>query len=542
MGRTLENFCLKREEGGFVKKAPSCSKYDLCCMLRHMYKNATTFSDYQDASLMCLMWYMFGRASDLSFVRKGNVSIDAGGVFFVRLIRLKTSEEQGLSLFPDSEPLTCPLFTMAVALSTQIAPCADLLDNLPPAVSRTNADLNNDSPLIDLLDAPDMGVQPKIPDTSSCNSKSTLPSTLHSHVNRLLDRVAKPAGVEVHLSSHSFRRGGAQFANGSEHLTARWIFDRGAWNVSTTNKGFGYVFNTLKEDHKVAKVLSGQSPFHRVRLADLSSFDTSTRLQIQQVQSLVFASCSGLASRKYNIDGDVLDILMAYLILQFPLCKELSPNSPASAHLAATMIDPVESVQSEQANESDERKMIRHQASVINHFIDQAKRQDERLDAMEAKLDAQKSTTEQIAECQARPVVATIPASDPQAIWYEWYTSEPRLWVKCTNKQKRSDSKLLVAYMKLFLDSGFKLDDKASAYRDDVMSLALLVEERVLAFLSQHGSKSKGANAVLKMMRSLHRTGKLNGRIVTHRRLIAARAILDPSPAYTQDVLDTRSE
>ncbi|KAF0721378.1 hypothetical protein Ae201684P_004164 [Aphanomyces euteiches] len=438
--------------------------------------------------------------------------------------------------------------------------------------------LNNDSPLIGLLDAPDMGVQPKIPDTSSCNSKSTLPSTLHSHVNRLLDRVAKPAGVEVHLSSHSFRRGGAQFANGSEHLTARWIFDRGAWNVSTTNKGFGYVFNTLKEDHKVAKVLSGQSPFHRVRLADLSSFDTSTRLQIQQVQSLVFASCSGLASRKYNIDGDVLDILMAYLILQFPLFKGLSPNSPAvvrlescleqagcsiplllswSAHLAATMIDPVESVQSEQANESDERKMIRHQASVINHFIDQAKRQDERLDAMEAKLDAQKSTTEQIAECQARPVVATIPASDPQsppkcrrkasnvplrAIWYEWYTSEPRLWVKCTNKQKRSDSKLLVAYLKLFLDSGFKLDDKASAYRDDVMSLALLVEERVLAFLSQHGSKSKGANAVLKMMRSLHRTGKLNGRIVTHRRLIAARAILDPSPAYTQDVLDTRSE
>ncbi|KAH9147517.1 hypothetical protein AeRB84_008900 [Aphanomyces euteiches] len=250
MGRTLENFCLKREEGGFVKKAPACSKYDLCCMVRHMYKNATTSSDYQDASLLCLMWYMFGRASDLSFVRKENISIDAGGVFFVRLIRLKTSEEQGLSLFPDSEPLTCPLFTMALALSTQIAPCADLLDNLPPAVSRTNADLNNDSPLIDLLDAPDMGVQPKLPDTPACNSKGTPHYTLHSHVNRLLDRVAKPAGVEVHLSSHSFRRGGAQFANGSEHLTARWIFDRGAWNVGTTNKGFGYVLNTLKEDHK----------------------------------------------------------------------------------------------------------------------------------------------------------------------------------------------------------------------------------------------------------------------------------------------------
>ncbi|KAH9135334.1 hypothetical protein AeRB84_019215 [Aphanomyces euteiches] len=402
-----------------------------------------------------------------------------------------------------------------------------------------------------------MGVQPKFPATPACNSKGTPHSTLHSHVNRLLDRVARPAGVEVHLSSHSFRRGGAQFANGSEHLTARWIFDRDAWNVSTTNKGFGYVFNTLKEDHK--------QTCRRLTL----------RQKIQQVQRLVFASCSALETRKYNIDGDVLDILMAYLILQFPLFKELSPNSPAvescleqtgctipqllswSVHLAATMIDPVESVQSEQVNQSDERKMIRHQASVINHFIEQAKRQDERLDVMGAKFDAQKSTTEQIAECQPRPVVATIPASDPQsppkrrrkasnvplrAIWYEWYTSEPRLWVKCTNKQKRSDSKLIVAYLKLFLDSGFKLDDNASAYRDDVMSLALLVEEPVLAFLSQHGSKSNGANAVLKMMRLLHRTGKLNGRIVTHRRLIAARAILDPSPAYTQVVLDTRSE
>ncbi|KAH9142789.1 hypothetical protein AeRB84_013156, partial [Aphanomyces euteiches] len=233
MGRTLENYCLKREEGGFVRKAPACTKNDLCCMIRYLYTNANTLSDYQDASLLCMMWFMFGRASDLSFVQKQNISIDAGGVFFVRLIRLKTSEEQGLSLFPDSKPLMCPLFTMAVALMTQVAPCADLLDNLPPTMSRPTIQLNNDVPLIDLLDHPDIVVEAATQDPHYGNSKIALQSTLHTHVNRLLDRVAKEAGVKLQLTSHSFRRGGAQFANGSEHLTARWIFDRGAWNVST---------------------------------------------------------------------------------------------------------------------------------------------------------------------------------------------------------------------------------------------------------------------------------------------------------------------
>ncbi|KAH9137469.1 hypothetical protein AeRB84_017830 [Aphanomyces euteiches] len=363
MGRTLENYCLKREEGGFVRKAPACTKNDLCCMIRYLYTNANTLSDYQDASLLCMMWFMFGRASDLSFVQKQNISIDAGGVFFVRLIRLKTSEEQGLSLFPDSKPLMCPLFTMAVALMTQVAPCADLLDNLPPTMSRPTIQLNNDVPLIDLLDHPDIIVEAATQDPHYGNSKIALQSTLHTHVNRLLDRVAKEAGVKLQLTPHSFRRGGAQFANGSEHLTARWIFDRGAWNVSTTNKGFGYVFNTLKEDHKVAKVLSGHSPSERVKLVDLLPFDSATRQKIGQMQRLLFSACSGLITRKYNVEGDVLEVLIAYLILHYPLLKDLNPNGLAairleacltqagctipellawSAHLATTMANPSE--------------------------------------------------------------------------------------------------------------------------------------------------------------------------------------------------------
>ena len=131
MGRTLESYCVKREGGGFVKKANACTKTDLKRMIYYLYSNACSSSDYQDAALLCLLWYLFGRASDLTLVRKQNVSIDASDVFFVRFIRMKTCEEQGLSIFLTDDFSTCPILAIALALITQVAPCADLLDNLP---------------------------------------------------------------------------------------------------------------------------------------------------------------------------------------------------------------------------------------------------------------------------------------------------------------------------------------------------------------------------------------------------------------------------
>ncbi|KUF84887.1 hypothetical protein AM588_10000775 [Phytophthora nicotianae] len=130
MGKTLERFCMKRD-GKVVNKAPPCSKRDLRKMMLYLYESACSPSDYQDAALLCLMWHLFGRASDLSLVHKQNLSVDAADVFFVRFIRIKTSEEQGLSLFPDPDFVTCPLQAIAMALITQSAPTPALIDNLP---------------------------------------------------------------------------------------------------------------------------------------------------------------------------------------------------------------------------------------------------------------------------------------------------------------------------------------------------------------------------------------------------------------------------
>ncbi|POM71756.1 Hypothetical protein PHPALM_11625 [Phytophthora palmivora] len=103
MGKTLDNFCLKRDGCGFISKAPPCSKSDLKKMLVYLYVNASCSSDYQDAALICLLWYLFGRTSDLALLRKPNISIDAVNVLFVRITQMKTSEEQGLSLLPGTE-------------------------------------------------------------------------------------------------------------------------------------------------------------------------------------------------------------------------------------------------------------------------------------------------------------------------------------------------------------------------------------------------------------------------------------------------------
>ncbi|KAG3112349.1 hypothetical protein PI125_g8308 [Phytophthora idaei] len=101
-----------------------------------------------------MLWYLFGRASDFSLVQKQNLTIDAADIMFVRFIRLKTSEEQGLSLIPDLDFVTCPVHAIALALITQAAPCVDLLDNLPALLVQAAASLSPATPLLEVLDHP----------------------------------------------------------------------------------------------------------------------------------------------------------------------------------------------------------------------------------------------------------------------------------------------------------------------------------------------------------------------------------------------------
>jgi hypothetical protein len=181
-------------------------------MLMNLYTNTFSSSDYQDAALLCLLWYLFGRASDLSLVRKQNLSIDTAGVFFVRFIRFKTFEEQGLSLFPGTDFVSCTLHANAVALIRQLASYVALLDNLPEIPVEAVVTLSPATPLLEVLNNPDQfaALATAGPPAADASKPAAVVPAIYSHVKRFLDSVARPAAVFAPLTSHSFRRGGAQ--------------------------------------------------------------------------------------------------------------------------------------------------------------------------------------------------------------------------------------------------------------------------------------------------------------------------------------------
>ncbi|POM80897.1 Hypothetical protein PHPALM_1209 [Phytophthora palmivora] len=211
---------------------------------------------------------------------------------------MKTSEEQGLALFPGTEFETCPMLAMALAMQMLTAPSTDVIDNLPDMQDQAAITFSPDVPLLDILDhpadttglgAPSAAAVPKTPTVYSC-------------VNRVRDRIAAAGGVTAALTSHSFRRGGAQHANSSGELTARWIFDRGAWNMCTTNKGFNYIFNTSKEGHMVSKILSGHDTNTNVAIQDLRSFDSQTWSTISSFKHHLFSTYHNLQAAQHNVN------------------------------------------------------------------------------------------------------------------------------------------------------------------------------------------------------------------------------------------------
>ncbi|KAJ0396546.1 hypothetical protein ATCC90586_000827 [Pythium insidiosum] len=234
--------------------------------MNYLYSSASSASDYQDVALLALLWYLFGRASDLTFLKKQNLSMSGANVLFLRFVRVKTSQENGLSIFPDAGVITCPITAISVALAMQTTPSTALLPHLP---APSNADLADLGPLVPLADvlagtATDLNLlEPSTESTGASNPKKK-PSApgIHSYVNRLLAKIAKPAG--------------AQTANGCPDLTLQWIADHGGWSLSSTNKAFQYIFNTTQEDQKVAKVLSEWDAKAPVAETNLAAFDLLT--------------------------------------------------------------------------------------------------------------------------------------------------------------------------------------------------------------------------------------------------------------------------
>ncbi|KAG2881645.1 hypothetical protein PC119_g21101 [Phytophthora cactorum] len=381
-----------------------------------------------DAALACSMWHSFGRSSDLGYIQKQHVSVSADGVFYLRLLRVTTAEEQGLTLVPDKNNfLTCPIHALAVASATQDAPCGSLLSQLPELMEADPGTLNvalaapsssvtvSTTSGVSLTDtaaaasprAP--GPTPSSPATLHLISRSKEPTRgedgVQAYVNRLLKRVVTPARATEDLTSHSFCRGGAPHANGEEKLAAQWIFDRGAWDMTKVNKASAYVFNTPQEDCRVARVLSGWGVNETPVVEDVETLDHDTQEQVARLQELLYSSCSGLKERRFNVSRKVLAVLTAYLIKYFPELKALSPSAPIGMRVeegldavgiaradmlawsAALNISPPRHDKQDSENEDKSRECKGyHHSAVINGVIVMNKSMAARLTILEAAL------------------------------------------------------------------------------------------------------------------------------------------------------------
>ncbi|EGZ25783.1 hypothetical protein PHYSODRAFT_484422 [Phytophthora sojae] len=128
----------------------------------------------------------------------------------------------------------------------------------------------------------------------------------------------------------------------------------------------------------------------------------------------------------------------------------------------------------------------------------------------------------------------------PQAIWFEWYAKTPKLWEVCESRQKKSIYKQITNYMKLFLPTGFALDPTSETYSDAVKRIGQEAQTNLYQFFEDHGVTRKQGSSVLKVLRELHRAGKLDSKIKVYYARVNAGNIRDPAPSHLNQILAIR--
>ncbi|EGZ22431.1 hypothetical protein PHYSODRAFT_495391 [Phytophthora sojae] len=211
----------------------------------------TGLKSVHDAALLTMMWHTFGRAIDTCFARKQQLSIAASGELFLHIARIKTSVVQGVSIYKSPERWQqCMLHAFGLLFICYDEPS----EHLFPLVPRfAESDLPGGQPYSqeeaimywERLQKEDEGgaEPPQKRERKRPNVASYITEIIRDTLKAMPPSASQRATPD--LTSHSFRRGGAQHANGDDRLAAQWIFDRGAWDM------------TAREDRKVARVLSG---------------------------------------------------------------------------------------------------------------------------------------------------------------------------------------------------------------------------------------------------------------------------------------------
>ncbi|KUF84407.1 hypothetical protein AM588_10000687 [Phytophthora nicotianae] len=458
-----------------------------------------------------------------------------------------------------------------------------LTTRLNPAVSSDVEELS----LVELLEADDGPVS--LQDTSKLKTNRAVPGA-QAYVNRLLVRV-KTSAEEMQirltpgLTSHSYRRGAAMHANDGS-LADNWIIERGGWQLDRVNKAFGYMLGTTQADQKVARVLSGWNPKERARLPSLLVLEQPILARAQQLQTQLFTNTSAFSDSSLNLDVEVAEVLAATLIMHYPDMLVLSDTSAFIVRMREVMavqaiseaellawsatincvFAPAADTTPSITNASETSAvldLVKRQSDQISVLILQNKRLEERLLALEAHLRPQTDTatsnvrpsTGNLAAHANAPISTLAPLQSPQAVrskkkgsqslsavWYEWFTSEPRVYAtQSIKKTTLYEFRYSVGYMMVLLPDGFVLDTASPAYKSEVLALGVTAQANALAFLMANGSSAVAAGTAVKALRKLHKSGKLDDHIANYHVLFDNGSIIDPTPSSALPAFIRRS-
>ncbi|ETV83431.1 hypothetical protein H257_04158 [Aphanomyces astaci] len=463
-GRTLEKYSGMWPGGRIAKQAPACKKQDLHSLMSYLYRITSATLESQ------------------------SISLCGENIFFVRFLRMKTLEEQ------------------AASLVLQRAPSSALPSHLPQP---TACDFAINGPLVTLSTvlAGDTAGRSLFDETAAEDKQG-----IHAYVNRVLSRMLPGANVTTNMTSHSFRRGGAQYINGKAGISPHWIADRGNWNMSATNKLFTYIVNTTEDDQKFAKLLGGHDADAKMTPL-LSNFDATRRGKIDFFNPHLFSACTGLSNTLLNDSPPVMDILCAYLIKALPLFQSMKPDSPlvkrVDQAMAASGVDLAEmaswsihlaQVQTINTSEQDVPsskylRMIEHQADVIDQLINHTKTMSERLRDFERQVGLKTSpvSLDLPSHC-CREYEEEKPAKRRKRknsclceCWYDWFANHAHSTE--LDKQWKSTMRRCVTYTLLFADN-LDVDEREATYRDTVLMMVTFLAAKVLAFLVERGASA----------------------------------------------------
>ncbi|KAH9080727.1 hypothetical protein Ae201684P_012867 [Aphanomyces euteiches] len=303
--------------------------------------------------------------------------------------------------------------------------------------------------------------------------------------------------------------------------------------MTATNKAFTYVFNTSNEDQKVARVLSSWPASASVMGRTLDALDAATRVDVSRLQERLFTACVVMQEKKFNINGE--------------RCAPRRPFIAWGTLLRTHKMQPTDA--SEKANLNN---YAEQQTDMFEVLTEQNKRLLDSIILIEAELAsssnaAKEAVVERVVKRDAAAIHSTYnkPAKKrrgesimPSTMWIEWFTLEPRPWSQVDHhhhqsRQRRSDMKLLVDFMRLFINGGYRLHENSAGYRDDALTLGRTAESNMILFLQGKGIRAKAGGACLKHLRELHSAGALNAHIKQFDLLFRARLIEDPSPSST---------